>query len=130
MVEQIPRSTAIVQLDDQEFTLQAMAGTALIDWAEMQVLCCRVKVEAAMRLRLGNESDLRACLEQLYRADLNLVSRALGCEIDFADGLDVEQRRRVVETQDRLNQTGNLSALLAGQAVQAYVDSLQGVHAE
>lgn len=129
MIEQIPRSTATVQIEGREFQLQAMSGTPLIDWAEMQVLACRTKIEAAVRLQQGRETDLRECLEQLYRADLALVARALQCDLAFAEELDIEQRRRIIEAQDKLNQTGNLAAILTGQSAQAYLESLQ-VHAE
>lgn len=123
-----------IQVRGTPFTLQAMeckknpvSGIVegpLLDWAEIQVLCCREKVEAAERLKRGQESELRECLTHLLCADVNLVVRALRCDPQFAFSLTGEEKADIIAAQDALNQTANLGPLLGGHARSAFVDNM------
>lgn len=121
---QVKPRQKLLALRGREFLLTAMSGAPLLDWAEIQVLSARQKIEAAQRLRQGRESDLRECLVQLLCADLSLVTRATGCDIAFANELSIDERRQVVHSQDVLNQTLDLAPLMTGQAMTAWVDTV------
>ncbi len=100
---------------DRQFVLIAMGGAAWLEWAEIVILTARQKAEAVKLC--GDEEKLRENLHQLVLADAALVSRALGCDLDFALDLTWDERRAVIETQDLLNRMDLVLPALQVQAL-------------
>ena len=88
---------AVLPVQGQMRVLREMSGEDLLTWQRLQL-------EAASRLR-GLPTDGAEALHVLNTINLALVSYALDCSADDAARLAPSVRRRVVEIQDRLNQS-------------------------
>lgn len=101
-----------------------MGGAQALDWAELQVLCGRQKVEAMELAKRCDEDGLRAALEQLFTADYALLGMA-GLPPSLADTLSTDEKRRIIDLQDELNRLDLAAPWMAlqEQAQQAYLSA-------
>lgn len=100
----------VVHVRRRRFVLRGMAGEALLDWAELQVLAAREKAAALVALRRTDEDSLRQHLARLFQADDVLICSALQCDAELAQHLTDDEKRAVVAAQDDLNRMDLVAA--------------------
>lgn len=111
------KSQARLKVGGREFVLRPLFEEAAITWCELQVECGRIKAAA-----MGAQDIDREQLALVIMAGDHMVSMALGDD-EIASRLREDEKRLVIETQDRLQQSGLIEPFLAIQqtAARAYL---------
>lgn len=113
--EELPRYIRIpkhrIRIRNRCFVMHPMVGKRLIEWLELQILCAKEKFQAVTMLREQPE-ELEKALVRLLTAGDRLVQWALDCDAQFVEQLTQQEKQKVIDIQDRLNQVDELAKVL------------------
>lgn len=112
-----------IHIGKKDYVLTPMAGQAVLDWAEIQLLAASQKARALMLVKQKGEEGVREALRLVYLAQAALVAQALGCSHKKAVKMSVGDQQRVIELQDGLNRVDVLYSQIGVESLaeQAYL---------